>query len=230
MKKWAVLGGMLVLAASGIGWATLDASGEKVVATAGANIRVIEATRNGVAGYELEISWSGRRAEDIAVLHVSRAKNFPIPLGEFRPNDAYHAASLVWHAGESGSTRVFWRPPQRGAAFENDFCTAVLIFAPDRITVDHLSIPGARPVGWMLDPYKRKAGELDSSPQAVGPTVERAAAEFPDIPWLNTGEDNQVTKHVNIGTPCPCCEFHSEEQVASDREGLRIRWNIPSKR
>lgn len=97
MKKWVVLGLTFVLAAAVLGW---SARQEDVVATSGAQIKVIKAEQ----GYVLEVSWSGGQEEDIAILGVMSPKVFgarawpadPIQEGE----------NLVWHAGSQGTIRI----------------------------------------------------------------------------------------------------------------------------
>lgn len=98
MMKWALLGVAFVLATAVLGWSARE---EEVVATSGAQIKVIKAEK----GYVLEVSWSGAEQNSIAMLGVTSphleamSRAWPLdPLVE--------GESLMWVAGQSGTKRI----------------------------------------------------------------------------------------------------------------------------
>lgn len=97
MKKWALLGVAIVLATAVLGWSARE---EEVVATSGAQIKVIKAEK----GYVLEVSWSGGQEEDIAILGVMSPKVFGARAWAADPIQA--GENLVWHAGPQGKIQI----------------------------------------------------------------------------------------------------------------------------
>ncbi len=98
MKKWALVGVVLVAAASGLG---LIGRTEEPIATAGAQINVFRVDN----GFELEVSWSGGQEEDIAILGVTSPSFFGYQRAW--PSDPTRAGEqLIWHAGRQGVRRI----------------------------------------------------------------------------------------------------------------------------
>lgn len=104
MKKWVLLGVAFVLATAVLGWSARE---DEVVATSGAQIRVIKAEK----GYVLEVSWSGGQDEDIAIMGVMSPSDF----GEraWSADPIQEGEKLVWHAGSQGAIRIPIHPRER---------------------------------------------------------------------------------------------------------------------
>ena len=102
MKKWALLALAFVLAMAVLGWSARE---EEVVATSGAQIKVIKAEK----GYVLEVSWSGAQPNDIAVLGVT-SPHYEAMSRAWRLDPLVEGEQIMWVAGQSGTKRIHVLP------------------------------------------------------------------------------------------------------------------------
>jgi hypothetical protein len=132
MKKWAILGVLLVATASGVG---LIDRAEEPIATAGAQIKVFRVSN----GFELEVTWSGGQEEDIAVLGVI-SPSFAGFQRAWASDPTRQGEQLIWHAGCQGTRRIRVVPSdtdrsysREGDSFEG--WSAGLTFVAEHVTL-----------------------------------------------------------------------------------------------
>lgn len=96
MRKWIVAASSSALLLLG-----LSAPEEKVVATSGAQIKVLKTE----SGYVLEVSWSGGQPEDVAVLGIASPK-WEVGQRAWPMNPLTEGEQVIWVAGEAGTKRI----------------------------------------------------------------------------------------------------------------------------
>lgn len=209
MKKWALLGVAIVLATAVLGWAARE---EEVVATSGAQIKVIKAEK----GYVLEVSWSGGQEEDIAILGVMSPKDFGARAWPADPTQ--EGEKLVWHAGAEGAVRIpvlSTELDERRSALDklNAGWTAGLTFVASKIAIRIHAKTDKLPT--RAEPFASKGvwtRDVEIPLSAIGPlpSVLKPAfatrpieSSFPDLPVLSYEYDSKTEVRGVINGPEP---------------------------
>jgi hypothetical protein len=180
MKKWALLSVAMVLATAVLGWSTRD---EEVVATSGAQIKVIKAEK----GYVLEVSWSGGQEEDIAILRV--VPRFPAEIYQREHSDLIDPTreghEIVWHARRSGTIRIPVAFPDPTPSWDGDFRGgyAAISFCREPVIVRVFERDDTPQIKGGQDRPTKLRREIEFSSSAIGAAPRVILATGADLPF-----------------------------------------------